>query len=320
MMILANPNVLALDLGGTKLASAVINPVSGQFLSFCQSTTPAEKGAAACIQAMFALGQKAVAEAGVSSVARVGISFGGPVSNDRKRVLRSFHVSGWDEIALPQLASEAFGCPASMDNDANAAALGSWTFDARQEPDNMLYIQISTGVGSGFILNRKLYRGQALAGEFGHSTIQPGGPKCTCGKKGCVESVCSGWALAREGRAALLKAEVHSPLYQIASTNNGPLDARLVFQAAREGDASANHILENAFTRLGTAVANLIYLFDPGMIVLGGGLIRSKDLIQPILDKAFEQEVHSLFRERCQIRFSTLEGREPLFGAALLQD
>jgi glucokinase len=319
-MKLDDPNVLALDLGGTKLASAVINPATGQFLSFCQSATPAEKGAAACIQAMFALGQKAVAEAGVTSIDRVGISFGGPVSSDRKHVLRSFHVSGWDGIALPQLASEAFGCPARMDNDANAAALGAWTFDACQEADNMLYIQISTGVGSGFILNRKLYRGQALAGEFGHTIVQPDGPKCTCGKKGCVESVCSGWALAREGRAALLKAEVHSPLYKIASTYAGPLDARLIFQAAREGDPAATSILQNAFTRLGTAVANLIYLFDPGMIILGGGLIRSKDLIQPILEKTLEREVQSVFRERCQIRFSTLEGREPLLGASLLQD
>jgi glucokinase len=247
-MKLDDPNVLALDLGGTKLASAVINPVSGQLLSFCQSSTPAEKGAAACIQAMFALGKKAVAEANVSSIARVGISFGGPVSSDRKQVLRSFHVSGWDGIALPQLASEAFGCPANMDNDANAAALGSWTFDACQEADHMLYIQISTGVGSGFILNKKLYRGQALAGEFGHITIQPGGPQCTCGKKGCVESVCSGWALAREGQAALLKAEAQSPLYKIASTYAGPLDARLVFQAAREGDRASISILHSAFT------------------------------------------------------------------------
>jgi glucokinase len=266
------------------------------------------------------LGQKAVAEAGVTSIARVGISFGGPVSSDRKHVLRSFHVSGWEGIVLPQLASEAFGCPASMDNDANAAALGSWTFDAYQEPDHMLYIQISTGVGAGFILNRKLYRGQALAGEFGHNTIHPGGPKCTCGKQGCVESVCSGWALARKGRAALLKADVQSPLYQIASTYDAPLDARLVFQAAREGDPAATSILHNAFTRLGSAVANLIYLFDPGMIILGGGLIRSKDLIHPILEKTLEQEVHSLFRERCQLRFSTLEGREPLLGASLLED
>jgi hypothetical protein len=95
-----------------------------------------------------------------------------------------FTLQTGEGIPLSALASEAFSCPASMDNDANAAALGAWTFDAQQEVDNLIYIQISTGVGSGFILDRKLYRGGALAGEFGHMNIQPGGPKCTCGKEG----------------------------------------------------------------------------------------------------------------------------------------
>jgi glucokinase len=311
-------NVLVFDLGGTKLASAVINPASGKLLSFCQSPTPADGGSAACMRTMFDLGRRAMQEAGVETAARVGISFGGPVSSDRQYILRSYHISGWEGMALPRIASEEFNCPASMDNDANAAALGAWTFDAQQKVDNLIYIQISTGVGSGFILDRKLYRGSALAGEFGHMNIQPGGPRCTCGKDGCVESVCSGWALAREGRAALQKVDVHSPLYRIASEQTGPLDARLVFQAAREDDASAKLILENAFTLLGMAVANLIYLFDPGMIILGGGVMRSEDMIQPILQTTLDREVLPLFKNRYQLRFSRLDGRETLLGAALL--
>jgi glucokinase len=229
-MTLENPNVLALDIGGTKLASAVINPVSGQIVSLCRSATPVAGGAASCIEAVVDLGHQALHKAGVRSVARVGISFGGPTASDRQSVLHSFHVTGWEGIALPRLVSEAFCCPASMDNDANAAALGAWTFDAHQRTDNMIYIQISTGIGSGFILNRRLYRGNALAGEFGHVTVQPGGPKCSCGKAGCIESVCSGWALAREGQAALKATHPNSPLFQIASSNNGRLDARLIFQ------------------------------------------------------------------------------------------
>jgi glucokinase len=315
---LNNPNVLALDLGGTKLAAAVINPDSGQLLSICQSPTPADGGSSACMRTMFDLGRRAMQEAGVETPARVGISFGGPVSSDRQHVLCSFHVSGWEGMALPRIASEEFNCPASMDNDANAAALGAWTFDAKQKVDNLIYIQISTGVGSGFILDRNLYRGGALAGEFGHMNIQPGGPECTCGKAGCVEAVCSGWALATEGQAALQAADPESPLYRIASSNAISLDACMVFQAARASDPAAGRILQNAFSRLGTAIANLVSLFDPDMIILGGGVMRSKDMIQPILEKTLDREILPLFKNRYQLRFSTLEGRETLLGASLL--
>jgi glucokinase len=319
-MTLEHPYVLALDLGGTKLASAVIDTAQSRMISCCQSPTPAEKGAAACIEAMFALGRQAISEAGGKTIARVGISFGGPVSSDRQTVLRSFHITGWEDILLPKLACEEFCCPAYMENDANAAALGAWGFDGHQNEDYMLYIQISTGVGAGFILNRKLYRGNTLAGELGHINVQPGGPQCSCGKAGCLESVCSGWALAREGRAALQPASPDSPLYQIATSTESPVDARMVFEAARAGDPSAKRIIKQAFTALGTVIANLICLFDPGMIVLGGGLMRSKDVFQPILAATLEREVHPLFKDRYQLRFSTLEGREPLFGASLLSD
>jgi glucokinase len=317
-MTLDHRYVLALDIGGTKLASAVIDTAQGRILSCCRSSTPAEKGAATCIEAIFALGHQALSKADIKTVAGVGISFGGPISGDRQTVLRSFHVTDWEGIPLSALASEAFSCPASMDNDANAAALGAWTFDAQQEVDNLIYIQISTGVGSGFILDRKLYRGGALAGEFGHMNIQPGGPKCTCGKEGCVESICSGWALAREAQAALQRADPESPLYRIASSNAAALDACMVFQAARAGDPAAGRILQNAFSRLGSAIANLVSLFDPGMIILGGGVMRSKDLIRPILEKTLDREILPLFKNRYQLRFSTLEGRETLLGASIL--
>jgi glucokinase len=319
-MVLDHPYVLALDLGGTKLAAAVIDTTQGRMLSCCRTSTPAEKGAGACIEAMFALGHQAISEAEIKTVAGVGISFGGPVSSDRQTVLRSFHVAGWEGISLPALASEAFCCPASMENDANAAALGAWAFDGHQNEDYMLYIQISTGIGSGIILNRKLYRGNALAGELGHISVQASGPKCSCGKAGCLESVCSGWALAREGRAALRTASPDSPLFRLASSAVDPIDARMIFEAARAGDAVAKRIIEQSFTSMGTVIANLIALFDPGLIVLGGGLMRSKDVFQPILASTLEREIHPLFRDRYQIRFSTLEGREPLFGAALLSD
>ncbi len=312
-----SPHALALDFGGTKLAAAVVDTACGQTLSHKRCTTPAGRGAHAGIQTMFDLGRQALQAAGVSQPARIGISFGGPVSADRRQVLDSHHVAGWSGIPLPQLASEAFGCPASMDNDANAAALGAWAFDANREPHNLVYIQVSTGVGAGLILDGHLYRGRSLAGELGHITLQPGGPGCTCGKRGCLESLCSGWAIARDGRKSLAEAKPGSPLARLRIRTED-LDARLVLQAARDGDPLAAQVSERAFTALGLAVANLISLLDPDLLILGGGVMRAEDIVGPILISTLERELSPMFRDRYSLRFSSLDGNETLLGAALL--
>lgn len=312
--------VLALDIGGTKLAAAVIDAANGRILAEVRRAAPSEQGAPAVIQTMFEMGAQALNETNLRKPSRVGISFGGPVSADRKSVLMSNHVAGWGGIPLPLLAEEAFGCPAFMDNDANAAALGSWHFDTACEPDNLIYVQISTGIGSGIVLNRNLYRGGSLAGEVGHITVTPQGPECVCGKHGCLESLCAGWALARAGRDALLSADVASPLRRMSGGDINRVDARLVIEAARAGDAQAAGIIHQAFTALGIAIANVISLFDPQVVILGGGVTRAEAEMRAVLEPVIDRELHPLFKNRCKLEFSSLNGKETLLGAALLQD
>ncbi len=314
-----SPYVLALDFGGTKLAAALVDTESGNMLAYRRQNTPADRGARASIQNMFDLGRQALQAAGVLKPARIGISFGGPVTTDRRQVLVSNHVADWEGVSLPQLASETFDCPAAMDNDANAAALGAWAFDAGRQPSNMVYIQISTGVGAGLILNRRLYRGGALAGEAGHFTMQPNGPECTCGNRGCLESLCSGWAIARDGREALPLAAPESPLFQLCAGRPQELDARLVLQAARMSDPLAMQIADRAFTTLGIAIANIVCLVDPDVVMLGGGVMRSEDIARPVLLAAIQRELSPMFKDRCRLRFSSLDGNETLLGAALLE-
>jgi len=269
---------------------------------------------------MFDMGRQALEECGLSTPARVGISFGGPISADRKEVLMSCHVAGWEGVPLPKLASEAFDCPAEMDNDANAAALGSWYFDTHTEPDDMVYVQISTGIGSGLILNRNLFRGGGMAGEIGHITVIPDGPECMCGKRGCLESLCAGWALARDGREALEKASKDSALYQLCEGDPSQIDVQLLIQAARRGDSQAKAIVNRAFTALGIAIANVISLLDPQVIVLGGGVARAEKEMRAVLDPVIRRELYPPFRERYKLRFSHLNGKETLLGAALLHE
>lgn len=319
-MTVENVNVLALDFGGTKLASAVIDPRTGKIRSLVRRETPGSQGAQASIALMFEIGAQALKEAGLTRPDRVGISFGGPVSKDRKKVLISNHVADWQGIPLPQLASDQFGCPSFMDNDANIAALGSWQFDTYALPENFIYIQISTGIGSGIIIDRHLYRGGSIAGEIGHVTVYPDGPECVCGKHGCLESLSAGWALARAGREILKTAGKNTPLFQLSEGNPENINARILIQAAETGDRDAKAAVNHAFTALGIAVANMISLFDPQVVMLGGGVTRAQTLMRSILEPTLDLHLHPLFKGRFQLNFSGLEGKETLLGAALLDD
>ncbi|MCE1252890.1 MAG: ROK family protein [Anaerolineae bacterium] len=314
----AHSHVLALDFGGTKLAAAVVDIQNGQILAQQRQATPAEQGADGSIKTMLTLGRQVLKDCTLAAPARVGISFGGPVSGDCRTVLMSNHVPGWENVPLPQLVSETFGCPAAMDNDANAAALGSWWYDAHREPDHMVYIQISTGIGAGLVLKREIYRGAAIAGEIGHITVVPNGPLCVCGKHGCLESLTAGWAIARAGRKALENAVHGSPLWQACQGDADRLDARLVIQAANAGDPTAGEIINDAFSALGIAIANMILLYDPQTVMLGGGVARAQREMLAVMEPVIERELHPLSKKRCKLQFSGLEGRETLLGAAHL--
>lgn len=313
--------VLTFDFGGTKLAAAVVNKQTGELLSYYKTATPVEEGAEASIQKLSDAGKKVLQESGVEGfISQIGISFGGPVSKNQRRVLHSHHVPKWDNYPLADKFSEIFGIPALMENDANAAALGEWYFGAGDRTRNMIYIQISTGVGAGIVINQQLYRGNGLAGEFGHITILPDGPQCTCGRKGCMESLCSGWAIARDGKEALEKSEVGKPLVRLSGGHPDKVDAKLVVEAWRQGDPNALAILDNAFSYLAIGIANMIILFDPDTVVLGGGIAKAEDAVTTFLLPKLPQNLHPLFQNRVTLKLSKLQGLETLLGASLLFD
>jgi len=311
--------VLALDFGGTKLAAAVVDTKTGKTTALTRKSTPVRQGAEATLNTMIEVGWEALEGCGIKDqITRVGISFGGPVNKVRTTVLHSHHVSEWDGIVLTERITNIFDIPAFMENDANAGAFGEWYFGAGERAENMIYIQVSTGVGAGVILNHQLYRGEALAGEFGHITVLPNGPTCVCGKSGCVESLCSGWAIARDGKEAFEHVALSSPLWRLSEGKKENIKASTVIDAYREGDLLAKTILDQSFTNLGIGIANIICLFDPEIVVIGGGIARAKDVMLEFLEPALDNYVHHLFKNRYRLKFSELDGQETLLGAALL--
>ena len=173
--------VLALDIGGTKLAASA----GGRSARTLTLPTGQESFAA-----LLALADEVVE----GPVAAVGVSFGGPVETGR---IHSHHTPGWDEIPLHDALAERFGAPVVIENDANAGALGEW--DAAGRPDEPIaYVTVSTGVGAGIVFRGEILEGaHRLAGEIGHFTVDPDGDVCACGKRGCVETIASGPAIAR---------------------------------------------------------------------------------------------------------------------------
>jgi len=313
--------VLALDFGGTKLAGAVVDVGNEKIISpVIRQPTPVSEGARGTLKAMIDCGQKAMAAIGKSiPVKAVGISFGGPVSNDRKSVILSNHVADWNGVPLVDEISQAFNLPAVMDNDGNVAALGEWWFGGHRRYNNLAYIQVSTGVGGGFIFSRSLFRGSGLAGEPGHYIVDLNGPKCACGRNGCLESICSGWAIARQGKELLLnKAEDCQSLAHLCQNNPDAVNAKSVFEACRLYDPGCTTIVRDALKQLSLVIVNLITCLDLEVVVIGGGLTRSRDIFDKYFFPALQDQMHPFFIGRCKVEISSLDGNELLLGAALL--
>ncbi|MBI3970142.1 MAG: ROK family protein [Chloroflexi bacterium] len=212
---------------------------------------------------------------------RVGVGFGGPVDQKHGCVITSHHVPGWDGYPLRATIEQKLDTQAVLDNDANAAALGEALFGAGRGVKNLLYVNVGTGIGAGIVLNGALYHGEhGVAGEIGHVTVMPGGPPCGCGKLGCLEALASGRSIGRRAReAAIADAAAGAALIELAGGEAAAIEGPHVFAAAAAGDALAQRLIEEPAQYLGLALAGAANLLDPGMIIVGGGLSDSGDLL-----------------------------------------
>ncbi len=229
------------------------------------------------------LGRRAVDASGVdwSAIGAIGIACGGPLDPVGGVIQSPLSLPGWDDIPLVAIVSTALERPAVVDNDATAGALAEWQYGAGRGGGvrDLVYLTISTGVGGGLVLDGRVYRGAAWnAGELGHLTVDFRGRRCACGRRGCIEAYASGTNIAARAREALAGSDEPSCLRAIASPT-----ARDVGEAAAGGDALASRIWDESMEILGSAVANILDVFNPELVVLGGGVTRSGDqLLEPV--------------------------------------
>jgi glucokinase len=262
----------AIDLGGTKLRAEVAG-LDGDSLAEVILPTEASGGPDHVIGRMVDALAAAAGEAGVelSDLRGLGVASPGALDLVNGIVHEAPQLPGWDGVPLPQILSERLGIPVLLENDANAAALGENRFGAGRGTRQMIYFTVSTGVGGGIIVDGGIYHGiTGSAGELGHIIVQPNGARCLCGELGCLEAYASGTGIS--WRAVELVEAGEAPGLARVRREKGELDADEIADAARRGDEAARRLFDEAGYYLGIALTNCVNIFNPEMIVLGGGV------------------------------------------------
>ncbi|MBD2195407.1 MULTISPECIES: ROK family protein [Calothrix] len=307
--------ILALDFGGTKLAAATVNIGAREWLSYERRLSPANADANTDLEIMRSLIHSVLQD---SKPTAIGVSFGGPVDATTGCVLLSHHVAGWENLPLKQLLEAEFGVPAYVDNDANVAALGEHHFGAGQGYDSLFYITISTGVGGGWILNHQPWRGSGgMAGEIGHIVVDPNGPVCLCGKRGCVERLASGPYMAQNARELLASDRTRGKILQnLVEDNLELLTGQLISQAAAAGDDLAQEIIQKSAWALGVGIGNVANLVNPQLFILGGSVTKAGNRWWEIVRQLARET--ALPEVEFQILPAALGDDAPLWGAVAL--
>jgi glucokinase len=302
--------LLALDFGGTKLSAALLEQGQRTWLALERAFSKPQATATDDLELMTTLAERLLKG---KQPEAIGVSFGGPVLASEGLVRLSDHVAGWENLPLANWLEERYGAPATVDNDANVAALGEYHYGAGRGCDSLLYVTVSTGVGGGWILGGRPWRGaDGMAGEIGHAIADPHGPLCYCGQHGCVERLASGPYIADYARE-LLKAE---PQRASSLRTIDNFTAKEVARAANEGDALAWQALERSAWALGIGLGNAVNFINPERVVLGGGVTKSGERY---LKRVYEVAL-SVARPHARLDLVTaqLGDDAPLWGAVAL--
>lgn len=280
----ASRAVLALDIGGTKLAAGVVS-ADGTLLSSAGCPTRVQDGPEAALKRLFELGEKALAETGAAphELLGTGIGCGGPLDSATGTLIRPPHLPGWIDIPVVELARKHYGLPAVLDNDGTAGAAGEWRFGVGAGSRHLVYLTVSTGIGGGMVLDGRTFRGAAgNGGEPGHVTVHSGGRHCKgCGRDGCLEAYASGTSIAERAAEAVADAAARQTPTVLAGCD--PLTAAEVAEAARREDPVAEQVWAETVEALGSGLTSLVNLFEPDLVVLGGGVTRAgEQLFAPL--------------------------------------
>ena len=301
--------VIGVDLGGTNLRTALLS-VDGDILDKRKEPTHAADGWKKVVGRLVnnINQQRAIAEQRGMHVMAVGVGAPGIIQMDKGIVVKSPNFPDWNNLPLRDELEKALHVPVIIENDANAAALGEQWLGAGCGIDSMILLTLGTGVGGGIVLNNKIWQGaDGMAGEVGHMTLIPDGRQCGCGNTGCLEMYASARGIVQSYREA-------SGMTEAAQASS--VTSEMVYQTARNGDPVALHVMKEMGRLLGIGIANLINIFNPQMIVLGGGVKDAWDLFIGATHEEIMRRAFQVPAERTRIVPSLLGDDAGMIGAA----
>lgn len=310
---------IGIDVGGMSIKGGIVSQSGNLLQKFSVPTAErydASRSICAdvkkCVDGLIAL-----SGTGVKELAGIGIGHPGSIDSENGVIRYSNNIALTDVHMVEELQKD-FDLPVYLNNDANCAALGEYVYGAGKGYRDVVFVTLGTGVGSGIIINGKLFEGRAGAGaEAGHMVIRRNGELCNCGRKGCWERYASASALIRQTRAAM-DADPASAMHEIAA-QSGAIDGKTAFVAAKSGDRSGQKVVDEYIESIAEGVLNLVNIFRPDAILIGGGISHEGEYLTAPIQKAVDEyNFGAAFNPKTIIKTASLGNDAGILGAAAL--
>ena len=306
---------IAMDVGGTRTRVALVDR-SGSIVLREEVDTQARAGTAGAVERITSIVERLITRGGERRALGIGAALAGPVDPVAGTLYAPPNLPGWDGFSPGASLEPRFGLPVWAANDATLGAVGEHAYGAGRGVDNLVYLTVSTGIGGGVIADGSpLLGARGFAAELGHMVIDRGGPPCSCGGRGCLESLASGTSTARFAREGLERGEA-SLMADMVAGDLSRVSSAVVMEAAGRGDALAAGIVNRFVEDLGLGLSNLMHIFDPQLIVLGGGVSQSFDDYADALLAATRRYTMANLRDKVNVTTTALGDDAPLLGAA----
>ena len=315
--------IAAIDIGGTKIAGGLVDQKGHLVGETLTVPTRAAEGMRTSFGQVLRVIERLIRRAGGKDELRgIGLCAPGPVNPWNGLVLNPPNLPGWTNLPLAKKIEDRFGLPAKVENDANAAGLAEAIFGAAVGYRHVFYVTVSTGIGTGIILNRKVYHGKnGVAGEGGHVSIDYRSPyRCGCGTLGCIEALAAGPGMARRARVFLEQDHgAASLLRDMCGGHLSRISPRMIEEARANGDPVAKAIVDESGFYLGVWLAGMITVLDPEAIVIGGGVsLIGRPLFDKIRETIPKYTINREFAAKTPILPAKLQRNVGVLGAAAL--
>ena len=311
-----NKYSIGIDIGGTNITVALVTE-KGKIVRKIRFPTRVEEGKIKTIRRIVKALDEIMKELKSNSIQGIGIGAAGDIDQERGIVRFSPNLF-WRNVPLVRLIKKKFNLRVVLDNDANAAAWGTYILETKRKAKNLLCITLGTGVGGGLILNGRIYHGASgSAGEIGHITLNPQGERCRCGNYGCLETYVGSAYIVKKAVKEIRKGE-RSLIKKLAGGNLQSITSQTIQAAALKGDKLARRIWREAGEYLGIALSGVINLLNPEVIVFGGGVAKAEELIFQPMKKEIRKRTFRVPFEKVKFTHTKFGADLGVIGAALL--